>query len=182
MPSLAEMYLAWTYSELPYFGIDVDLEKSTMSADQAINLGKAWFTAHDDARKGVDVDSLQAVLVRFTADPKFPEFDRQSWFIVAPPVMGLQLEGPAQQVTSRDSSILYFWADDFTLLMDDQTGDVWGGTPRMHVGHIAPRLTVNQFEVIQKYADSYGWWAVWYRLKEYNGGFPPQSAIDEMKL
>lgn len=182
LPSLSYMKLKWAADELPFYGLEMDFGRSSMSKEDAINRGKAWFTSHN-VRKVADVDSIQAILVRYTADAHFSQLNKPSWFIVAPPIMGLQLLGPSATVPTRDTPVKYFWADDVTLLMyDDGTGELWGGTPRLYVGHVAPQLTINQFDVVQKYVDSYGWWAAWYRLNEYNGQTVPQSVVDAMRF
>lgn len=181
LPSLSYMKLKWAVDELPFYGLEMDFGQSSMSAKDAINRGKAWFASHN-ASKVSDVNAIQAVLVRYTADAHFSQYNKLSWFIVAPPIMGLQLLGPSAPVPIRDTPVKYFWADDVTLLMYDETGELWGGTPRVYVGHVAPQLTINQFDVVQKYADSYGWWAAWYRLNGYNGQTVPQSVIDAMRF
>ncbi|MDO8716922.1 MAG: hypothetical protein Q7J73_09000 [Dehalococcoidales bacterium] len=174
------MKLSWVLDETPFFGLELDLGSSKLSAQEAIARGKVWF-ASPKARKVGDIDSIQAVLVRFTADPKYYEFNRLYWFIVAPPVMGLEIQGPPVPVPNRDTPIPYLWASDDFIMVDDETGEFWG-SGLMAAGNVAPQLTVNQVDAVQKYADSYGWWVVWYRLKGYNGRPVPQSVIDAMRV
>lgn len=179
LPHISDMKHAWALEETPFFGLEIDLGTSKLSAQEAIARGKVWF-ASPNARKVGDIDSIQAVLVRFTADPKFYEYDRLSWFLVAPPVMGLEIQGPPVPVLNRDTPIKYLWAGDDFIMVDDETGEFWGSR-WLAIGNTAPQLTVNQLDAVQKYADSFGWWAVWYRLKAYNGQRVPQSVIDAMR-
>lgn len=180
LPPISDMKLSWVLDETPFFGLELDLGSSKLSAQEAIARGKVWF-ASPKARKVGDIDSIQAVLVRFTADPKYYEFNRLYWFIVAPPVMGLEIQGPPVPVPNRDTPIPYLWASDDFIMVDDETGEFWG-SGLMAAGNVAPQLTVNQVDAVQKYADSYGWWVVWYRLKGYNGRPVPQSVIDAMRV
>ena len=178
LPPISDMKSTWALEATPYFGLELDLGPSTLSAQGAIARGKVWF-ASPNARKVGDVDSIQAVLVRFTADPKFVEYNRLTWFLVVPPVMGLEIQGPPLPVLNRDTPIPYLWAADDFIMVDDETGEFWGSRLPA-VGNTAPQLTVNQLDAVQKYADSFGWWAVWYRLKAYNGRPVPQSVIDAL--
>lgn len=180
LPLITDMQEQWALNQLGYYGLEIAIDESIMSPGDAIKRGKEWFAENDYANKGIDLNAMQASLVRFTADAKFPEFNRLSWFVVAPPIMGLQLQG-SPTVATRDSLVPYLWADDYNLIMDDETGEVWGGSIKMRVGHVAPRFTINQYEAILKYVESYGWWAVWYRTNIYNGRSVPQSVIDEMR-
>ena len=180
LPPISDMKRIWAFEETPFFGLEQDFSPSRLSAQEAIARGKVWF-ASPNARKVGDIDSIQAVLVRFTADPKFYENNRLSWFLVVPPVMGLEIQGPPVPVPDRDTPIKYLWAPDDFILVDDETGEFWG-SGWIAVGNVAPQLTVNQVDAVQKYADSFGWWAVWYRLKAYNGQPVPQSVIDAMRV
>ena len=178
--SLQQMQELWASGQLPYYGEDPDDTKTHYSKEEVLKRGQEWFASHPDVPNALDLNAIQVIEARVTVDPKFFEFNRLTWFIDAPPIMGLWVPA-ASTVPSEDAPALYFWNSDYVVMMDDETGDFWGGSTINQISHVAPRFTINQFKVVQQYANLYGWWAAWYRTQGYNGSTLPQSVIDEMQ-
>jgi hypothetical protein len=182
LPPISDMQAEWAREQLPHFGIEIADGPSKLSGQEAIRRGKVWFASPNSNKAAGDAGSIQALLVRYTADPKYSKYGRLSWFLVAPPVMRLERHGPAPvTIPDRDTPQGYWWAPDNSVLMDDETGEFWGGSQGT-VGRGGPQLSANQLDVVQRYAESYGWWPVWYRLKAYSGQPVPTSVIDAMRF
>ncbi len=174
---------AYAESFLSWFGV-VEVDSPTrLTRDEALSLGRdylssLWFLGRSEYL----VDQLQALLVRYTADPSYFEYGKLSWFLVAPPTtMRLAPHGgPVRPPAEPDQPQTLYWPAIVVVMLDDETGLFWGGS-LANMGFPGPSATPRQMTALNSYVATYGWWPVWFQLRQYDGRPIPESAILGLK-
>ncbi len=170
---------AYAESLLSWFGV-VEVDAPTrLTHDEALRLGRDYTGSL--LVRPENPDQLQALLVRYTADPSYFEYEKLSWFLVAPPTMRLS-PGRFSSDPAADPDLprQMYWPSIYAVMLDDETGRFWGGSYN-NVGSAGPSATSNQMTALDSYAATYGWWPLWFQLHQYDGKPIPDSAILGLK-
>ncbi len=181
-PQLVAIFADYARSLLPYYGLVEVNAPTRLTRDEALRLGREFATAPNRPSPG-RVDQVQALLVRYTADPSYFEYGKLSWFLVFPTTMELGLHsGPARVPTPGPNTpqVLMYWPCEFAIPLDDDTGLFWGGS-WCTFRRPGPSATPNQKRQLDSYAATYGWWPVWSQLHQYDGKPIPESAIQALQ-
>ena len=166
-PQIPQVYLdAYVESFFTIFGVEKVDDTPRLTQQKAKSLGRKYLESLEGPTFH-NPDLLQAVLVRYTADPNYFEYGKLSWFLVVIPDMSLvpfQGGPPPADYYPIPTSLAYplqAWPPIFAVFMDDATGQFWGGSYENQRQLIS--VDPNQKEKLDSYVSKYGWWPVWYQ-------------------
>lgn len=97
-----------------------------------------------------------------------PGKDQLTWLVVVPTQFQLNSCGPK----SANGLIRTCWSSQILALLDAQSGEEFGD---LAVGVNGPNLSASEFQELQRYAWSEGWWALWYQIKGHRGDRLPEG-------